>query len=247
MEIKKRYHLLDMIRGFALINMIAYHALWDIVYIFGTRISWFSLRSSHVWQQFICCIFILLSGFCFSLGSNKPKRGFTVLAASVAVTLVTFIFTPDNAVMFGILTFIGSATLIMIPLDRLLSHVNIYLGTVLSLLAFILTKNISRGYIGAGKFVIWLPRGIYFNLFTAYFGFPGRNFSSVDYFPILPWLFLFIAGYFLYRAFVKNGWMTCLERKTLAPLEFCGRHSLIIYLLHQPIIYAILTFVYKLA
>lgn len=247
MKTTQRYCVLDMIRGFALINMIIYHALWDVVYIFGANFSWYGSRGLYIWQQFICCTFILLSGFCFSLGSKKLRRGLIVLAASCAVTVATLLFMPENTVLFGILSLIGSATLMMIPLDRLFGRVNMYAGAALSLFGFILTKNIGRGYIGVGKFMLWLPRGMYSNLFAAYLGFPAGSFSSGDYFPILPWLFLFITGYFLHRIFVKNGWMCCLGHKTLAPLEFCGRHSLLIYLLHQPIIYTVLTLAYKFA
>ncbi len=241
---KQRYNVIDMIRGIAIINTIAYHALWDIVYIFGTRLGWYTSRGAFVWQQCICYTFILISGFCRSMGSNKLKRGLTVFAASILITLVTLAFVPNNLVLFGILSLIGSAALIMIPLDRLFSRINSYAGAIASILLFVFTRNINAGYIGFGVFSLYLPRFLYSNLFTAYLGFPAPGFASADYFPIFPWLFLYFTGYFLYRIFERNGWLRHLTHKSVAPLEFCGRHSLLIYMLHQPAIYGVLSAVF---
>ena len=71
---KKRYEKLDDIRGIALLNMIAYHAAWDLVYIYGTDWGWYRSEGAYVWQQGICWTFIFLSGFCWSLGSHVWKR-----------------------------------------------------------------------------------------------------------------------------------------------------------------------------
>ena len=81
-----------------------------------------------------------------------------------------------------------------------------------------------------------LPGVWYANLFTAFFGFFPRGFFSTDYFPLLPWLFLFWAGYFLHFC-MGRARMEPLRRSVCAPLGWLGRHSLGIYLLHQPVIY----------
>ncbi|MDE7404312.1 MAG: DUF1624 domain-containing protein, partial [Lachnospiraceae bacterium] len=65
-----RYGVLDGIRGFVVISMILYHACWDLVYIFGKDWSWYRGRGAYIWQQSICWSFILLSGFCWSLGKK---------------------------------------------------------------------------------------------------------------------------------------------------------------------------------
>ena len=232
-----RYKGLDILRGFALVNMIIYHALWDMVDVFGIRLRWFESPGAAIWQQFGCSIFILLSGFCFNLGRHRVKRGITVLACSAVISGVTAVVIPQNLILFGVLTFLGSAMLIMIPLDKAFSKVNPFVGAVASFLLFISTKNIPLG--GA-------PDGWYANLFTAYLGFPPSEFVSQDYFPIIPWLFLFVAGYFLHNIFKKHNLMYVLSRVQCEPLEWMGRHSLIIYMLHQPLLYGILVMVNKL-
>ena len=60
---KTRLHLLDALRGFLMLNMIAYHGMWNLVYLFGVKASWYSGTPKYLWQQFICWTFILLSGF----------------------------------------------------------------------------------------------------------------------------------------------------------------------------------------
>lgn len=62
---KHRYALLDEIRGLALVNMVVYHAVWDLVYLFACDWDWYqSGIAAFLWQQMICRTFILLSGFC---------------------------------------------------------------------------------------------------------------------------------------------------------------------------------------
>ena len=58
-----RYRLLDELRGLDLISMMLYHGMWDVVFLFGVAQKWYTGRPGFVWQQSICWVFILLSGF----------------------------------------------------------------------------------------------------------------------------------------------------------------------------------------
>ena len=233
----KRYYVLDLIRGASLLSMIFYHAVWDLVYIEGFNWSWYKSDASYIWQQSICWTFILLSGFCWRISRKRLKRGITVFAAGLLVTAMTVIFSPDSRVIFGILTLLGSCMIIMIILHKPLKKCHSVIGMAISLLLFLFLKNTGNGYIGFGGCeIINLPQGLYRNLFTAFWGFPPSDFYSSDYFPILPWIFLFITGYFIYGIFEKKNLFGLLEHKTTTLLEWPGRHSLVIYLLHQPVI-----------
>ena len=99
---KKRYNLLDNVRGITLISMIVYHGMWDLVYMFGVDIGWYDSIVGYVWQQSICWTFILLSGFCWSLGRRKLRRGLEVFGLSVVISLITVLFMPDNLILFGV-------------------------------------------------------------------------------------------------------------------------------------------------
>ena len=74
---EKRYAVLDGIRGFALLNMIVYHAVWDFVYVLDFRWQWYRSEAAYIWQQYICWTFIFLSGFCQPLGRKKFKKRHT--------------------------------------------------------------------------------------------------------------------------------------------------------------------------
>ena len=99
-----RYALLDELRGLDLISMMLYHGMWDAVYLFGVVVPWYSAGQGRLWQQSICWVFILLSGFCLPLGHHPLKRGAAVFGAGVLVTAVTLLFMPEDVVWFGVLT-----------------------------------------------------------------------------------------------------------------------------------------------
>ena len=107
-----RYALLDELRGLDLISMMLYHGMWDAVYLFGVVVPWYSAGQGRLWQQSICWVFILLSGFCLPLGHHPLKRGAAVFGAGALVTAVTLLFMPENVVWFGVLTLLGSAMLL---------------------------------------------------------------------------------------------------------------------------------------
>ena len=117
---KTRLHLLDALRGFLMIHMIAFHGMWNLVYLFGVRAPWYRSAAGYIWQQFICWSFILLSGFCWSMSHNHLKRGLLVFGGGAVVSLVTCLLMPESRILFGVLTCIGSCMLLMIPLASVL-------------------------------------------------------------------------------------------------------------------------------
>lgn len=238
-QTRKRYPLLDSIRGITLLSMILYHGAWDLVYLYHIKWDWYRGTGAYIWQQSICWTFILLSGFCWSLGRRHLKRGFMVFGGGLLVTMVTLFVMPQNRVVFGVLTLTGSCMLIMILTDRFLKKVPAQMGVIISFLLFLLTRNVNEGYLGfEGLRLMKLPGMLYRGYLGAYLGFPPGGFYSTDYFSLIPWLFLFVTGYFLYHIFCEKKW---LEKKIFSRdvklFSFLGRHSLIIYLLHQPVLY----------
>ena len=238
---KQRLHLLDALRGFTLVNMIAFHGLWNLVYLFGIKADWYRGTPGYLWQQWICWTFITLSGFCWSFSRNHLKRGLMVFGGGALVTAVTCLVMPESRIVFGVLTCIGSCMLLMIPVEKLLKKVPAGAGLAVSFGLFILLRNVNDGSLGFEALVICsLPEALYRNLLTAYLGFPHHGFFSTDYFPLLPWFFLFVAGYFLFRFLDARGLNEKLFARGQIPvLNRMGRHSLIVYLLHQPILYGL--------
>ena len=114
MNARSRYSVLDLVRGLTLISMIAYHGTYDLVYLFSIKIPWFHGEPGYLWQQSICWVFILLSGFCVQLGHHTLRRGAQVFGAGALVTAVTLLFMPEDRVVFGVLTLLGSAMLLTV-------------------------------------------------------------------------------------------------------------------------------------
>ena len=81
----QRFWQIDALRGLALLNMLVYHAMYDWVYIFGHASGWYDIWSTHchVWQQYICWSFILLSGYSFTLSRRPLKNGLLTAACAV--------------------------------------------------------------------------------------------------------------------------------------------------------------------
>jgi len=247
---KERIMGMDIIRGLALINMIAYHLLYDLVYIFGVSISWFSIRQCFVWQQAICFTFILVSGVSFKLSKNLRKRGLIILLCAVILTISTYLVMPEQLILFGILHFLGSAVFLTILVQPIIKRIPAAIGLPAALFLFILFRYISSGYLSF--FSLWqfpLSSGLYKTPFLFFLGLPNAAFSSADYFPLLPWWFLYLGGYYLAEWLFKldNFFLSKyplsqvgIYRALHNSLGFMGRKSLIIYMFHQPIIYGAL-------
>ncbi len=236
---QERLHLLDALRGLTLLSMIAYHGMFDLVMLYGVHASWYRGTPGYVWQQSICWTFILLSGYCWSLGSRPLKRGLLVFGGGLLVSLVTCLFLPSERVIFGILSFTGTAMLVMIPLRRLLARCTPLLGFLLSGGLFFLCRNLNEGCLGfEGLVFLRLPDVFYHGWFMTFLGFMEKDFFSGDYFSFFPWFFLYLCGYFLYRGTCEKEGLRRILQCHAAPLESLGRHSLTIYLLHQPLLMA---------
>ena len=240
-----RYRLLDELRGLDLISMMLYHGMWDVVFLFGVTQKWYTGRPGFVWQQSICWVFILLSGFCLPLGHHPFRRGAVVFGAGALVTAVTLLFLPEDVVWFGVLTLLGSSMLLTAALDPLLRRVPPAVGVAVSALLFWGTYPTMNGFWNLPGGRLALPQALYASWPTAYLGFMPKSFFSTDYFPLLPWLFLFWAGYFLHHL-VGRRRLAPLRRSVCPPLGWMGRHSLVLYLLHQPVILGVLTAAFRL-
>lgn len=188
--IRFRSGTLDSLRGLTLVSMMAYHACWDLVYLYGMPWDWYRSFWAYAWQQSICCTFILLSGYCWQMGRRPLRRGLMSFCGGAAVSLVTLVVMPEEPVRFGVLTFLGAAALLTVPLRPLLARIPPRLGLILSFSLFLLARDVNHGYLGfAWVPLLRLPRGLYSNLATAGLGFPAPAFASSDYFALLPWLF----------------------------------------------------------
>ena len=241
----ERYYLLDAVRGLCILGMIFYHTLFDIVAFFGVSVNPSLMFIVDVIRDFGACCFICLSGICIHFGKKPLKRAALISAFGIVVSLVTFFVVPDMPVIFGILTFMGLASFIIMPLKKLFDKLPPLPFAVLSLCLFLLFFECTDGYIGYYGFNITaLPSFLYRNYVTALVGFPFDGFISSDYFPVFPWIFMFFFGFFLWNVLSGFGIIKKLLAIRIVILEKIGKYSLYIYVAHQPLIMGVLYGVY---
>ena len=243
-----RYHTLDALRGLCVVSMVLYHAMYDLVAVKGYPVSWYFDVPGQIWQLSICCTFILLSGACWNLSRRHLQRGLLLVGCGGLITLVTALVLPSEVIWFGILVLLGLSCLLADGLQRLGKRLHLTIPPVVGLavcfLLFLIAWGVPRGYLGLGGLrLVPLPGELYSTPWLAVLGFPSPSFVSSDYFPLLPWAFLYGTGVFLGQAlFARPKAQPLLQGRPLAenrwarPLLFIGRHSLLIYLLHQPVL-----------
>ena len=217
---KERIWELDTVRGLCILGMIGVHLVYDLQLSVGPVFAFV--------QNWGGVLFFLLSGLCVTLGSRPGKRGAVVLCAGFLCTAVTWVMgmlsrLPENMVIrFGVLHCLGLCMLLWPVFRKLPVWLLAVLGAALAALGIWLTEWVSVDVSG-----------------FAWLGLRYPGYSSGDYFPLLPYLGFFLLGAALGRVLYR-------EKKSILPpvgnfllfraLQWCGRHSLILYLLHQPVL-----------
>ncbi len=236
---RERLHLIDALRGFALLAMLSYHLFYDIVVIFGGDYAAALSPPAVAWSRLAGVMFVLISGVSLNLSHHAVGRGVRLCLLAFVVTAVTYFAVPSQAVYFGVLGLLGASMIICQKLRPLLNRCNPFAGAAASLALFAVTFGVPKHYLGFFDVpVIRLPDALYGWRALSFLGFPDPGLRSSDYYPLIPWLFLFLCGYFLWRVIRALNAERFFTIK-IAPLCFLGRHTLIIYIIHQPLLYGL--------
>lgn len=239
----KRIYLLDELRGFAIICMVIHHTFYDIGFVLDYEWGYNIFNFLCLFQPVFWAIFIVTSGICSRLSRNTIKRGGIVLAAGLIVSFVTAVIMPlmgieGAEIYFGILSCLGCCMIISGLLSPLIKKMNAKIGMLAMLILFFAVYNISSGKIFFG--LISLPDILYSTNYLAPLGFYTKGFFSADYFPLIPWLFMFLFGAFLGKYAVNGALPKSFYKSRIQFLQKIGKSSLWIYLLHQPVLYVIM-------
>lgn len=242
--VSDRYNLIDVIRALAILSMIVYHLCYDIFVAYEIDAVWYTYPAVILWERSISFSFVIVSGIALNFSRHPYKRGVILNLLGFLITIVSVLIMPSQQIWFGVLNLLGCAMMITHALRSLFDRIPPLAGMASSVLLFAVTFNIPKGSVGFFSLPAFaLPDGLYSCKYLAFLGFPSRDFFSADYFPLIPWLFLFIFGYFLWR-FIKERGRDGVFRYDVPALSFIGRHSLIIYLIHQPLLYAVCALVF---
>lgn len=245
----RRVGLLDEVRGLCIAGVVLFHVLYNLIYIYNFNISFPGMKFIfEIIQPLGAGAFIFISGIVSRYSKNNIKRGAVTFGLGLGITLVTGLVIPSSAVKFGILSLLGSAMLIYGLLDlspyirnmTTQTHKPLIFGTALFAL-FVLSYGVPYHFLGIFmKPIAALPQELYMSNWGYAFGFPSPAFFSSDFFPLIPWAFLFISGTFFGLYFREDKMPEFFYKNYLSPLKWMGKHSLLIYIIHQPVVMAIM-------
>lgn len=232
---RQRHDLIDALRGVAILGMIVFHTVWDLSLV---GLSATPIAEEPFWAGFARVVagsFLFIAGASLVLatraGINWPtfwRRIAIVGCAASIVSLVTWQIFPTQWVFFGILHQIALGSILALPFLR----APLLLVLAVAAVAIALPFFVQHPIFDEGPLLI-VGLGTFFP-------------AAVDYVPILPWTGLILAGVAAMRIALARGFEPTLTawRATSMParaLVLGGRHSLLVYLVHQPILIALLT------
>ncbi|MBE6986226.1 MAG: DUF1624 domain-containing protein [Ruminococcaceae bacterium] len=224
----KRIWELDVLRGICILGMVVVHLLYDLMVLYAL-VDWQPPVLYTLAQEWGGVLFLLISGICVTLGRRSVRRGLIVFFCGMICSAVTagmyFLNFSGKGIIiyFGILHCLGVCMLLWPLVKRLPVWALAALGIAL---------------IAGGFYLQTLPPADH-PWFTV-LGLPHQGFVSSDYFPLLPNLGFFLMGAVLGKTLYRKK-ETLLPRVNTQnpPIRFfllCGKHSLWIYLLHQPVL-----------
>lgn len=235
----KRNYNLDKWRGFTIISMVLFHLMYNINYYW--HVSWYDgTILNKIWQLSIACSFFIISGITSNFLSPKKniERGVKTSLIGFAITLITYVAAPNQFILWGVLNGLG-ACMIIVGLIENYKDISPK-RAVIFLILFIISYKVPRG--------ILYDKQVFKNLYDLnffYLGFPSSDFHSTDYFPLIPWIFIYFFGFCLGKSLKnKNFYDRHGRDSTLAKI---GRYAMPIYLAHQIILYPLVTIIYNFA
>ncbi len=224
MKKNNRIAEIDALRGVAVLAMVYYHLMYDLIEFYS-----YPFTLTHPTMQIASVaapLFFILAGISSQFSRNPWNQILKLTLAAGVVTIVTYIQNPQYFVKFGTLHFLACSMLLLIPFKKT-STIGVFIAVVAVIIAGYFVGQQTSTY-------PWL----------APLGFRNSGFQSSDYFPLLPNLAYPLVGLLLGRCCYST-------KKSLFPnlrlpvLQWIGRHSLTIYLAHQPFLFALLHLLHK--
>jgi uncharacterized membrane protein len=240
---RERLHIFDLLRGIDILSMVAFHLCYDVVYVMGWQLGWYSGSLVTVWRDTIAWPFLFIAGCMCAQSRDNLRRSGKYLAVALLIYVVTALTEVVTPISFGIIFCMGACTLIEWLLERAGAAPRGAVAGVCFVVAFLALLQMNWGYLDILGMRVELPRAPYELGWLSWLGFPGPDFASGDYYPVLPYLLMYLAGTSFGRKWAEEGYPDWCFRKTSRPLEFIGRHTLAVYVLHQPILIAVLLLV----
>lgn len=223
---RKRIDIIDALRGLSVVLMVCHHLLFDLVEYLNAPEWFFDNPVFNFLHYIFAGLFIFLSGVSSQFSRSNVKRGAVVFSLAMLLTIVTSLRVVDRPILFGVLHLLGFC-MVFYGLTRERWDKIPRAAAPAVYVALIVLTALATEYLPTDADYLWM------------FGWVRPGFYSADYFPIFPWLFVFLlgtwAGFFVTERKLP-GWF---YEKKIAFLPEVGRNALVIYILHQPVLYGI--------
>lgn len=236
---KPRYYLLDTLRGFMVFCMVFFHGFISAGMVFenSSVLNFFDFlyKFFSPAEPFFAGGFIILSGICCHFSRSNLKRGIILFIIALIINIFTVtataFFDMEISIYFGILNLLSFCMIFVGIFNFILKRINGIVGIIVTFIAFLALYY----FVAKPDYSFTLTQ----NPYVFMFGFVTKDFYSTDYFPILPWAFLYLTGYFIGKTNIIQKHEKIFCKKIIPPFAFIGKYALIIYVLHQPIIYGL--------
>lgn len=235
----KRIWELDALRGICVLGMVTVHGIYDAVTLYRL-VSWQPGNLFTFVMNWGGVLFLLISGICATLSNRTILRGLTVLGCGLLCTAVTGVMYllgfsgREMIIWFGVLHCLGLCMILWPAFRNCPAWLLLGLGISIAMIGQYFLEYVRLSHD-----------------FFAPFGLTSRAFSSGDYFPLLPNFGFFLMGSAAGKVFYKEKRtlfpQVSAARPVLAFVQLCGRMSLPIYLLHQPVLSLIFSVIASIA
>ncbi len=231
-----RIFLLDISRGVCVFAMIIYHFYWDLGYFGFIDIRVVTQGLGLIIAQLIGLSFITIAGISSRLlslsnsyKSKMVRRIFRLISISIAISILTFILDKSNFIFFGILHFLSVCSIVSLILIKINSNFQLLLICL------------GTGLISISEITFNIP------FIFSWLGFSKELPLTNDFYPIIPWITFYFFGFWLGSIIneipnkkYKNISITDPQPSMVLKLiEYVGRKSLVIYILHQPLLFSL--------
>ena len=231
-----RLGIFDLVRGLSVVSMVLFHLCYDLKFLSGVELAWFEPPLQDIWRCSISWSFLFIAGCMCALSRNNLRRALEYGGVALAVWVVTTVAAVDTPISFGIIYCMSACTLVAWVLQRIGALPRGRVAACVLFVGFVALLGLSDGTIGIGDFALRLPREVASAEGLAWLGIPSSSFASGDYYPLLPYLLIYLSGAAMGVRWRDRGYPAWAYEAKVAPLNFVGRHALLVYVVHQPVI-----------
>ena len=248
---KNRIALLDEIRGFCVLCMIFYHAFIFMYEQYDVQFGYDAYTFFLPVQPFVSCMFLFICGVCCRLSHSNLKRGLKLSIFALGLNFVSIILLPkmgfvDCEIWWGVLDFFMVCILGYALLEKpIISKIPAWLGCLISIaLLWLFREWEQSGTISVWGDIAWqVPETIYEQKWIFPFGLQPDGFFSADYFPLIPYGFVFSLGTYV-GVWVHDGKLPSFAYPVHSKvLMWLGQKCFLIYLIELPILFVLFEFI----